>query len=134
MLLPHVVEAGSLIQQLAEVGKKVFPVVGEDGEEAAFIFCRPSNSGLAGDASFFGGVHESDAEATHFIDQTERKGLLAGPDLASGEGLDLVVGGVTGGGHVVNELSEHVIDKGLKVGLFLWGKVAAGVAGVLQFA
>ena len=49
------------------------------------------------------------------------KRLLAGPDLAGGEGLDFVVGGVAAGGDVVDELAVHVIDEGLEVGLLLRG-------------
>ena len=68
-----------------------------------------------------GGVDERDAEAADLVDEAERKGLLAGPDLAGGEGLDLVVGGVAAGGDVVDELAVHVIDQRLEVGLLLRG-------------
>ena len=131
MLLPHEIKAGSVIEWLAGVGKQVFAIVGEHGEEAAFIFCGTGNVGLAGDPNVFGGVHQGDAKASDLVDQAERKGLLAGPYLPGGEGLDLVVGGMAAGSDVVDELTEHVIDKRLEVGLLLRGNVAAGIARVL---
>ena len=72
--------------------------------------------------------------AADLVDEAERDGLLAGPDLAGGERADLVVGGVAAGGDVVDELAVHVVDQGLEVGLLFGGHVAGGIAGVLERA
>jgi hypothetical protein len=80
-----------VVEQLAGVGKQVFAIVGEYGKETTFIFCGTNNTGFAGDAGVPGCVYQGDAKASYFIDQAERKGLLAGPDLARGLILSSVV-------------------------------------------
>jgi len=119
-----------VIEQLAGVGKEVFAIVGEHGEEAAFIFCGTGNVGLAGDPNVFGGVHQAMRKPPTL--SIRPSGRACWPVIpAGGEGLDLVVGGMAAGSDVVDELTEHVIDKRLEVGLLLRVTSRLGSARVL---
>src|SRR6185437_7603610 len=102
VLLPHEVKPWSSVEKLAGVGKEVVRVSVDQGEQAALILWRPYDAGFAGDADAAGGVDQRTAEAAHLVDEAERKRLLAGPDLAGCQRLDLVVGGVAAGGDVVD--------------------------------
>src|ERR1039458_115571 len=108
---PHEVEARRLIEELAWIGEQIAGVVGESCEQAFVLGGRPGDRGFALDAGIARGIDEGDAEAANLVDQAERKGLLAGPDLAGGKRANLVVRGFAAGGDVVDELAIHVIDQ-----------------------
>src|SRR5579871_108611 len=93
-LLPHVIEAGGVVEQLAGIGEEVLTIVGKNGQKTASVSGGANNGWLAGDTYVAGGVDQGGPEATYFVDEAEGERLLAGPDLARGERFDLILGGV----------------------------------------
>src|SRR5580704_16361017 len=102
-----------------------------DGSVAELGF---DHAGLTGDTDRFGRVEERIAETALFVDEVEREGLLASPNLAGGQGSDLVGGQMAAVGYVGDELAVHVVDESLEVGAFFGSHGVGWVAGILERA
>ena len=73
-------------------------------------------------------------EVSDLVNQLHRQSFLAGPNLAVGDGLDIIKLQTAPIGNGFDELPEHVIDQRLHIRLFGSSEVAGRIARVLEFA
>ena len=83
---------------------------------------------------FLGGIFDRALKIRDLVHHFELKRLLAGPDLAVGDGPNVFHLHLSTFGHGADELAVHVVDERLQVLLLGGSHVARGVAGVFEQA
>src|SRR5271170_66311 len=73
-------------------------------------------------------------KVANLVNQLHRQSLLAGPNLTVGDGFHVVDLDATPVRHRVHELSEHIVDQRLHVGLLGWSEVAGRIPSILELS
>src|SRR5205823_9029854 len=87
---------------------------------------------LAADANRLGSIEHCGAKIIDLIDQMHIHGLLASPDPAVGNRLDIRHFGVTAIRDRLNKLAVHIVDEALQVLTLCGSEFAGGIASVLK--
>src|SRR3954462_4245284 len=134
ILFPEIVEADLLFHQLFTGGNVLGDVPEQEIRQGAAVFFWTNQRRLAFDAYHLGCVGDYGLEVSDVVDQLHIQCLLAGPDFAVCDWLYGVVLQPAAIGDGLDELSEHVVDQALHVGLLGGSEIARGIAGIFELA
>src|SRR5579863_1042102 len=134
LLLPEVVEADFLLHHFLARGDVLRYISEQKIHERTAVLLGTHQRRLTRDVYHLRGIGHDRFEIPDIIDQFHRLGLLAGPDLAVGNGLYIVVFHTAAIRDRLDELSKHVVDQRLHVGLLGGCEIARRISRVFKFA
>src|SRR5579872_1250729 len=110
-LLPQIIEPDLLFHELLAAGDVLRDIAEQQIHERAAIFLWTHQRWLTRDVYHLRGIGHNGLEVSDIVDQFHGLSLFAGPDLAVGNGLHVVVLQAATVGNCLYELPKHVIDQ-----------------------